>query len=483
MTEAEQELWADVQPEFAAIHELRSDLPVECITICAPSFAGNHWSMVLTEWGDWAPDVAADLAFHRAVLQAVQHGRPPRRWLLKTPGYLFMLDDLLAAYPDACVILTHRDPARTMPSTVSTTAMVQWLRTDAVDLDGLAALIGAVFTDALTAVAAAGPTARCPACYGDVRFADLMADPVAAIAGAYGEIGRELTAGHRRAVVDYLAAKPRGKHGTHHYTAADWGFDAATVRAELAGYMSASASRRARRPDASTASGSGVDRDHLGGRRLDAALGQHEPPEHQPERPALGRQPVGHAGVAVGDHHRDRAVGPAGAWARLRLTGGAGSRRSGAGGSTARRWRSGTRPAGPHDQGVVGAEQVGRHAVGGVGGRQGVGAGRAPARGTRGAPATRTPAGRPRPAGRSSRACGSARRSPSAGWPPPPRRRSAPAGPWGTALVRPPARCRGPGRRPAGATASGRPPSSGGRSGGGVGASGSHARSLGGHRR
>ena len=77
MTEAEQELWADVQPEFAAMHELRSDLPVECITICAPLFAGNHWTMVLTELGDWAPDVQADLAFHRALLQAVQHGGRP----------------------------------------------------------------------------------------------------------------------------------------------------------------------------------------------------------------------------------------------------------------------------------------------------------------------------------------------------------------------------------------------------------------------
>ena len=71
MTEAEQELWADVQPEFAAIHELRSDLPVECITICVPSFAGNHWAMVLADPGDWSADIAADLAFHRAVLQSV----------------------------------------------------------------------------------------------------------------------------------------------------------------------------------------------------------------------------------------------------------------------------------------------------------------------------------------------------------------------------------------------------------------------------
>ena len=237
MTEAEQELWADVQPEFAAIHELGSDLPVECITICAPSFAGNHWSMVLTGQGDWAPDLAADLAFHRAVLQAVQHGRPPRRWLLKTPGYLMMLDDLLAAYPDASVVLTHRDPARTMPSTVSTTAMVQWLRTDRVDLDGLAAVIGAVFTDALTAVADRRGDGTLPGVYGDVRFSDLMSDPVAAIAGAYAAIGRELTPGHRQAVVEYLAAKPRGKHGTHRYSAADWGFDEAALRAGLAGYM------------------------------------------------------------------------------------------------------------------------------------------------------------------------------------------------------------------------------------------------------
>lgn len=237
MTEAEQELWADVQPEFDAIHELRADLPVECITICAPSFAGSHWAMVLTDQGGWVPDVAADLAFHRAVLQTVQHGRPPRRWLLKTPGYVFMLDDLLAAYPDACVIVSHRDPARTMPSTVSTTAMVQWLRTDHVDLDVLSQLIGALFADALNAIARRRREGSLPGVYGDVRFADLMDDPVAAIAGAYAAIGRELTDEHRTAITGYLAAKPRGKHGVHRYTAAEWGFDVDVVRTGLVDYM------------------------------------------------------------------------------------------------------------------------------------------------------------------------------------------------------------------------------------------------------
>jgi Sulfotransferase family len=237
MTEAEQELWADVQPEFAAIHELRSDLPVECITICAPSFAGSHWAMVLTDQGAWQPDVTADLAFHRALLQTVQHSRPPRRWLLKTPGYVFMLDDLLASYPDACIVLTHRDPARTMPSTVSTAAMVRWLRTDAVDLDVLSALIGALFADALNAIARRRSDGSLPGTYGDIRFADLMDDPVAAIAGVYGAIGRELTDGQREAITRYVAAKPRGQHGTHRYTAEDWGFEAGELHTDLAGYM------------------------------------------------------------------------------------------------------------------------------------------------------------------------------------------------------------------------------------------------------
>lgn len=237
MTECEQELWADVQPEFAGMHELRSDLPVECITLCAPSLAGNHWPMLLTELGSWAPDLKADLAWHRVVLQTVQHGKPAQRWLLKTPGYLMVLDDLLAAYPDACIVQTHRDPARTMPSTVSTVAMIQWLRTDHVDLDVVAPLIGALFGDALTTVGRRRLDGSLSAPFGDVRFADLLADPVAAVAGAYEGIGRELTPEHAAAIEAYVRDKPRGKHGAHRYTAEDWGFDPDALHAELAEYM------------------------------------------------------------------------------------------------------------------------------------------------------------------------------------------------------------------------------------------------------
>ena len=238
MAEAEQELWADVQPEFASMHELRADLPVECITLSSPSFGGSHWSMVLNDPGGWAPDIEADLAFHRAVLQSVQHGEPPRRWVLKTPGYLFLLDDLLRAYPDASVVFTHRDPAKTMPSTVSTTAMVQWLRTDHVELDGLAALIGALFADALNTVArrrddgldrrAAAVTSGSPTSWPTRSPPSATPTPRSVASSTRRTPRRSPTTSppSRAASTASTATRPR-----------DWGFDVDALRSELAPYL------------------------------------------------------------------------------------------------------------------------------------------------------------------------------------------------------------------------------------------------------
>jgi hypothetical protein len=105
MSECEQEIWADVQPEFAAIHELRSDLPVECVTLTTASFCGPHWPMIAQMPG-YAADMQRDYEFHRRILQALQHDAPRRNWLLKTPGHLMTLDLLFETYPDAWITST-----------------------------------------------------------------------------------------------------------------------------------------------------------------------------------------------------------------------------------------------------------------------------------------------------------------------------------------------------------------------------------------
>jgi hypothetical protein len=236
-SESEQELWADVQPEFAAMHELRSDLPVECVTLTIPSFAGPHWMMVAQLAGEWMPDTDLMYDFHRRVLQVMQHGEAPKTWLLKTPGHLLSLEQLFATYPDAWVVQTHRDPAKTMPSTVSITALVQWMRTDQVDVDVLAEVIRSTFTYGLNhsvELRTDGPfTDR----FVDVHFDHLLRDPVAAVGAAYERMGRRLTTAHADAIRAYLREKPKGKFGVHQYAPEDWGFTAESLRAALAPYV------------------------------------------------------------------------------------------------------------------------------------------------------------------------------------------------------------------------------------------------------
>ena len=59
-------------------------------------------------------------AYHERVLRMLHSGRPPTRWLLKYPAYLFQLRDVVAQYPTARFVMTHRDPIAALPSTCST---------------------------------------------------------------------------------------------------------------------------------------------------------------------------------------------------------------------------------------------------------------------------------------------------------------------------------------------------------------------------
>jgi hypothetical protein len=71
----------------------------------------------------------------------------------------------------------------------------------------------------------------------DTQFLDLMADPVAMLRRVYEQLGMEWPGGHDRVITEYLAAKPKAKHGAHTYTFADVGLDQEHVRSSFAAYV------------------------------------------------------------------------------------------------------------------------------------------------------------------------------------------------------------------------------------------------------
>ncbi len=237
-TECEQELWADVQPEYARVHEHRSDLPVECITAMLPSFASFQW-WIENDVSGWLPDFVAALEFHTVFLKILQYGRAKKTWVLKTPVYLPVLDLVFRFFPDARVLLTHRDPLRTLPSGMSTLASVRWQRSESVDLERLTQGAAASY-DLMVDVKRRRDAGELPdAQIVDVHFLDQLRDPVGGLRSTYAKMGRPFDDSHARRVRDYIDRKPKGKFGSHDYDLEDWGFSREEIREQTRAYVEA----------------------------------------------------------------------------------------------------------------------------------------------------------------------------------------------------------------------------------------------------
>ena len=241
LAECEFDLWADIQPEQAAIHEHVARLPVECIHILALEYDPTYWvNMVnVPTWTLWRlfTDLEPVYRFHESFLQVLQHGEAPRRWILKSPAHLGRLATLFAVYPDARVIHTHRDPLKTVPSTVSMVATIHWLRTETVPAEDLAQLIPVGFHMLLTDVIEARTDRSLPDDQiVDIQYLDLMRDPVASIERLYSELGLAFDRRFADTIRSHRGTKPRTEHGVHGYSLEQFGLSADDLRRTFLNY-------------------------------------------------------------------------------------------------------------------------------------------------------------------------------------------------------------------------------------------------------
>ena len=196
-------------------HEFRSD-----------ELMGRHMVPSYAAWFSQC-DLVPAYEFHKKMLQHLQWRCPGERWVLKAPSHLGQLEPLLAVYPDARIVFTHRDPLKVLPSVASVLYSTAHVRSDAVDpaalLDWFTGETCTYLLDAMTAIRESG---RLPAeqCF-DVRYADLMSNPGAALGGVYEHFGIEFSAEAESAMLEYLAAKPKARHGAHKYEFKDTDLD------------------------------------------------------------------------------------------------------------------------------------------------------------------------------------------------------------------------------------------------------------------
>ena len=112
-----------LNPPLRAMHPFGATLAEECVSLFmydVRTLALETQAHVPT-YARWLEqcDMSPAYAQHQLALQTLQSRLPTERWVLKTPNHLWHLGALLATYPDARIIWTHRDPGPVVTSLAS----------------------------------------------------------------------------------------------------------------------------------------------------------------------------------------------------------------------------------------------------------------------------------------------------------------------------------------------------------------------------
>ena len=231
-------------PEFMGVHYMAADQVEECWQLLRQSMRSISWECLahLPSYSAWlsTQDWTGPYRRHRRNLQLIGLPDAGKRWVLKNPSHLFALDALLAVYPDALVIQTHRDPATAIASVCSLAAQASagWSEVFTGDVIGRDQLeLWASGLERFRADRARAERARdSGARFVDVSYEDLVADPVGTAEGVYDRFGLPFSGAAADAMRSLAAdGGAAGARAAHRYTLGDFGLTEADVGARFSG--------------------------------------------------------------------------------------------------------------------------------------------------------------------------------------------------------------------------------------------------------
>ncbi len=227
-------------PHFRRMHEMTVDHVHEEIQLLAIDLCTMLFDTIapMASWRAWYRDHdhTPHYEYLKTVLQVLTFLRGGDRWVLKSPQHLEQLTTLRRVFPDATVIVTHRDPVSVTASMATMVAYTARIALDPVDPHA----IGHYWADLLAEMLSTCAETRdvWPDDQSvDVQFDAFMADDVGTLARIYDLAGQPLDDRARAAHRAYLDAHRRDRFGRVHYELADVGLDADDLERAFAGYV------------------------------------------------------------------------------------------------------------------------------------------------------------------------------------------------------------------------------------------------------
>ncbi|MCW2854257.1 MAG: hypothetical protein JWM84_3921 [Nocardioides sp.] len=222
-------------PEFMGIHYMDATTVEECWRVLRQTGKSNSYESLahVPRYTDWLArqDWTDAYARHKQNLQLIGLNDTDKRWVLKNPSHMTALDALMAVYPDALVVYTHREPVVCIASSCSLSAetTVGHSTTYVGDVIGRTQLN--LWSRAYHAFHDARP-AYDQAQFADVAFQDLVTDPLGTMRGVYEQLALGWTPEAEQAITEIDRESRSGSaKPSHSYDLADYGLTEADVRA------------------------------------------------------------------------------------------------------------------------------------------------------------------------------------------------------------------------------------------------------------
>jgi hypothetical protein len=155
--------------------------------------------------------------------------------VLKTPGHLPTLDALTTAFPDTVVITTHRDPLQTVPSYCSMVSSIYKMNADDVDEVKTGLFTEKRWAGFLERYAAARDRIG-PHRFIDIKYEDLVKDPLAQARPVLDRLGIPMTPEVEESMKEWLVENAREKRAAHHYTLEQFGLSTEGLEQDFASY-------------------------------------------------------------------------------------------------------------------------------------------------------------------------------------------------------------------------------------------------------
>ena len=231
ITRVEQNLgWLKwLAPDFCRVHATGAELPQECVSLMSPSFLSDQFDTMynVPSYRRWflRRDFSPAYAFHRRFLQHLQYAKPGRRWILKAPAHMFALPALLATYPDAIFVQSHRAPLEAIASVSSLITILRRVFSDDVDAHEIGAEALRYWSETLNRfLEERDQLLAGRVC--DLSYRDIQHAPLRAIGQIYDYFGWTLTRETETQMRRLLAKQPRELHSHHRYHPGQFGFRA-----------------------------------------------------------------------------------------------------------------------------------------------------------------------------------------------------------------------------------------------------------------